>query len=107
MPSTNEHIAARDDLDLQHRLIAAAEQAGIDNAASRVAQSLGALVSRTIEVNGQTTSVTAVHAYANGQRAALLASDAALPAGLNPAAVTDAHLQAAVMAVLGEAAPTE
>lgn len=106
MPSTNEHIASRDDLDLQHRLIAAAEQAGIDDAASRVATALGKLVSKTIEVNGETTSITAVHAYANSVRNQLLASDAAMPPGLNPGAVTDAHLQAAVMAVLGEGAGT-
>lgn len=106
MPSTTEHIAARDDIDLQYRLIAAAEQAGLENASSRVATALGKLVSQPIEVNGETTSLTAVHAYAAAVRKEYLADDRALPPGQNPGAVTDAHLQAAVMAVLGTT-PTE
>ena len=105
MPSTTEHIAARDDIDLQHRLIAAAEQSGINNAASRVATALGTLVSHPIEVNGETTSLTAVHAYAAAVRKEYLEDERALPPGLNPGAVTDAHLAAAVLAVLGT--PTE
>lgn len=105
MSTTSEHIAARDDLDLQHRLIAAAEQAGLENASSRVAVALGALVSKPIEVNGETTSLTAVHAYAAAVRKEYLADDRSLPPGLNPGAVTDAHLLAAVQAVLST--PTE
>lgn len=100
MPSTSEHIAARDDLDLQLRLIAAAEQAGIPNAQSAVVSNLGALISRPIVVNGEETTVTTVHAYAAAVRRDLLASEAAMSPGLNPGAVTDDHLRAALAAVL-------
>lgn len=107
MTTTAQHIAARDDRDLQQRLIAAAEQAGIPNAASIVAGSLGALVSRPITVNGEQTSLTAVHAYASAVRSELLEDDRLLPPGLNPGAVTDAHLTAAVLEVLSAPAEPE
>lgn len=106
MPTTSEHIAARDDLDLQKRLIAAAEQTGIENAASRVASALGTLVSRPIEVHGELVSLADVHAYAAAVRREYLSDERAMPPGLNPGAVTDDHLRAAVMAVLGEDAGT-
>ncbi|QBI98124.1 hypothetical protein SEA_FIREMAN_41 [Microbacterium phage Fireman] len=99
--TTSQHIAARDDLDLQHRLIAAAEQMGISNASSTIASNLGTLISRTITVNGEETTLTKVHAYADGVRRNLLASEAAMPPGLNPGAVTDEHLRAAILAVTG------
>lgn len=105
MPTTNEHIAARDDVDLQRRLVAAAEQAGIPNAASAVSSNLGALVSKPLTVNGQATSLTAVHAYASALRAQLLENPALLPPGQNPAAVTDELLQAAVAEVLQTGTP--
>lgn len=101
MPSTTEHIAARDDLDLQKRLIAAAEQLGFENAQGIVAAKLGALVSASVEVGGQPTSVAAVHAYAADVRRIHLADDKALPPGLNPGAVTDEILAAAITTVLG------
>lgn len=100
MSSTNEHIAARDDLDLQHRLIAKAEQMGLDNAQYAVAPLLGKLISAPITVNGEETHITKVHAYAALTRTQLLQSDAALPPGQNPSAVTDAHLEAAIRAVV-------
>ncbi|QDH93280.1 hypothetical protein QC999_gp70 [Microbacterium phage Cressida] len=106
MPTTNEHIEARDDLDLQHRFIAAAEQMDVPNAASAVASALGALISRPITVNGEQTSVTQVHAYAAAVRREHLADPKALPPGLNPGAVTDDHLRAAIAAVL-PTTPTE
>lgn len=106
MPSTTEHIAARDDDDLQRRLIAAAEQAGIEDARSRVSVALGRLVSSPIQVNGETTSLTAVHAYAAAVRKEYLSDERALPPGQNPGAVTDAHLAAAVQAVLVDGAGT-
>lgn len=98
--TTAQHIAARDDLDLQQRLIAAAEQMGITAAQSAVVQNLGALISKPITVNGEETTVTKVHGYASQVRAELLASAAALPPGLNPSAVTDDHLRAAIAAVI-------
>jgi hypothetical protein len=100
MPTTNEHIAARDDLDLQYRLIAAAEQMEIPNAQGAVASVLGTLISRPITVNGEETTITRVHAYAAGVRAEHLADPKALPPGKNPAAVTDDHLRAAIAAVI-------
>lgn len=105
MTSTNEHISARDDLDLQNRLIAAAEQLDLPNARSAVAQVLGKLVSAPIVVNGETTSLTTVHAYASAVRKDLLESEAAMPPGLNPGAVTDDHLRAALVAVLSAGLP--
>ncbi|QHB37030.1 hypothetical protein QDA00_gp73 [Microbacterium phage Matzah] len=100
MPTTNEHIEARDDLDLQRRLIAAAEQMEIPNAQSAVVSVLGTLISRPIIVNGEETTITRVHAYAAGVRREHLADDRALPPGLNPGAVTDDHLRAALTAVI-------
>ena len=41
-----------------------------------------------------------VHAYAASVRRDLLAAEAAMPPGLNPGAVTDDHLRAALAAVL-------
>lgn len=90
--SSSEHIRARDDIDLQKRLIAVAEQAGVPNAASAVATKLGELVSRPLEVNGQQTSLTALHAYAVSQTTP--------PPGANLTILTDAALAAAVAAVL-------
>lgn len=81
MPTTAEHIAARDDVDLQRRLVAAAEQAGISNAASEVSANLGRLISLT-------------------DAKALIGVLLAPPPGQNPGAVTDPILAAAVQAVL-------
>ena len=100
MPTTSEHIAARDDVDLQLRLIAAAEQMGIPNAQGAVVSVLGSLISKTVTVNGEETSLAKVHAYASAVRRDLLASEAAMPPGLNPGAVTDDHLRAALATVL-------
>jgi hypothetical protein len=92
--TTAQHIAARDDADLTARLIAAAEQAHIPNADNFVATQKGRIIST--EVGGST--LTAVHAYAKN---AYDEAVAALPPrpGLNPAAVTDEQLAAAVQAV--------
>lgn len=103
MTTTTEHIDARDDFDLQRRLTAAAEQLGVPDAASRVAMALGTLVSTPITVNGENTSITAVHAYAAAVRKEYLDDARAMAPGLNPGAVTDAHLSAAVTAVIGTA----
>lgn len=100
MVTTMQHIAARDDLDIQHRLIAAAEQSEIPNASSIVAQNIGKLVSASIVVNGETTSIAAVHAYAADVRDQYLADERAMSPGLNPGAVTDVILAAALQAVM-------
>lgn len=100
MPTSTEHIAARDDLDLQKRLIAVAEQMGYPNAQGAIVANLGGLISREIEVNGATTLAT-VHAYAAAVRRDHLADEKAMPPGLNPGAVTDDHIRAAISAVLG------
>lgn len=84
------------------RLIAAAEQAGFPSAGGAITQAIGRLISVPIVVNGEQTSLTAVHAYAAAVRREHLADDKALAPGLNPRAVTDAHLRAAIEAVLGE-----
>ena len=107
MATTSEHIAARDDLDLQSRLVAAAEQAGVEDAAGQVYNNLGALMATPITVNGEETTVTAVHAYAAAVRREHLAAPQALPPGLNPGAVTDAHLHAAIQAVIVAESPQE
>lgn len=99
MATTPQHIAARDDLDLQKRLIAAAEQAGIANASSVIATNLGTMISKEIEVNGEMTTLAEVHAYASDVREDYLSDERAMPPGLNPGAVTDVHLAAAVAAV--------
>lgn len=93
--TTAQHIAARNDTDLRNRLVAAAEQAHIPNAQNFVDQNLGTLVAT--EVDGQST-ITTVHAYAADVRRQALEALPPLP-GINPGAVTDAHLATAVSAV--------
>ena len=89
MATIAEHIAARNDLDLLARLVAAAERAGIDNAQAWAETHRGALVSTDI---GDTT-VADVHAYA-------VATYEPTPRpGENPSAVTDDQIEAAVAAV--------
>jgi len=93
--TTAQHIAARNDANLAARLTAVAEQAQIPNAETFVQMNMGRLVSAPIE--GDTT-VTAVHAYA-AEVYRVAVSELPPPPGLNPAAVTDAQLAEAVMAV--------
>ena len=100
MTSTAEHMAARDDRDLIDRFIAAAELLSIPEARTVIVDALPALISQQIEVNGESTTVASVYAWASSERRKILASDAALPPGRNPSAVTDDHLRAAVLAVL-------
>lgn len=100
--TTAQHMAARDDKDLEARIIAAAEQAHIDNPESFVRTNIGRIISTDI---GGGTTITSVHAYADlNYRNAL----AALPKkpGLDPAAVTDQQLAQAIQAVWAPA-PTE
>lgn len=101
--TTAQHIAARDDSDLVARLVAAAEQAHIDNPEAFVRTNIGRIISTDI---GSGTTITAVHAYAdlNYQNAI-----AALPKkpGLDPAAVTDQQLSQAIQAVWAPTSPAE
>ena len=93
--TTAQHMAARDDVDLVARLVAAAEQAHVDNPEQFVRTNVGRIISTDI---GGGTTITSVHAYAdlNYQNAV-----AALPQkpGLDPAAVTDQQLAQAIQAV--------
>jgi hypothetical protein len=93
--TTAQHIAARDDKALTARLIAVAEQAQIPNPDGFVAANVGRLVSTEISAS---TTLTTVHAYAAGQYQNAVAALPPLP-GLDPGAVTDAQLAAAVQAV--------
>lgn len=93
--TTAQHIAARNDKDLFDRFVAVAEQQHILNATEFVRSAIGDLVSTPID--GEST-VTSVHAYATAVYEAALAALPPKP-GLNPAAVTDAQLLAAVNAV--------
>lgn len=101
MESTTSHIAARDDENLQKRLIAAAEQMGYLNAQQAIISSLGKLVSAPVEIGSDTSNITKVHEYATLKQQEVLTSAAAMPPGLNPSAVTDTILRAAITAVLG------
>jgi hypothetical protein len=93
--TTAQHMAARDDEDLTARLVAVAEQASIPNPASFVKSNIGRLVSTEIDT---ATTLTSVHAYATGQYEIAVAALPPRP-GVNPAAVTDTQLAAAVQAV--------
>lgn len=98
MATTAEHLAARADINLNERLMAAAEQGGVVDAQAWVTANLGALLTAQVA-----TSQTIVDVYGS----ALVGYEAALAAvppapGKNPAAVTDEHLSAAIAAVLAQ-----
>ena len=95
--TTAQHIAARDDIDLVARLIAAAEQAHIPNPDSFVRTNVGKLISTQI---GDGSTITAVHAYASTVYQQAVAALPPKP-GANPAAVTDTQLTQAIQAVWG------
>lgn len=95
MASTTQHINARNDPDLLDRFVAAAEQAGLDNASAWIQSNMGRLV--TVDVaDGQT--VADVHAYAAENRDNYIAATPPRP-GANLGAVTDTHLGAAIAAI--------
>lgn len=89
MATIAEHIAARNDADLRGRLVAAAEREGIPAAAHWVESQVGQLVAA--DLGG--TTVADVHAYA------VATYEPSPRPGQNPAAVTDAQIEAAVQAV--------
>lgn len=89
MATLAEHIAARNDVDLLARFVAAAEVAGIDNPQGWAEQHRGELVAAPIDG----TTCADVHAYA-------VATYQPTPRpGANPAAVTDDQIKAAVQKV--------
>lgn len=96
MTTTAEHLAARQDEDLIQRLIAAAEQAGVHDADTWVRDNIGALI--TAPVAGDST-ISSVHAYANNVYKTAVSALPPRP-GLDPAAVVDSYLAAAVAEVI-------
>jgi hypothetical protein len=93
--TTAQHIAARDDTELISRLVAAAEQAHIPNPERFVWDNRGIIISTDI---GEGSTITTVHAYASTVYEQAVAALPPKP-GLNPAAVTDSQLSAALQAV--------
>ena len=94
MATLTETIAARDDLDLQARVIAAAQEAGQD--AAWASQLIGRIITTKISGTdeGQTTTIADVYAYARAHWDPTQASP-----GSNPAACTDDQIRAAVRAL--------
>lgn len=84
MASLTDHLAATRDGDLTARIIAAAEQAGIPGAQTWVEARRGTLVS--VDLDGST--LADVLAYARAQKG--------LPAGADPAFITDEQIRSAV-----------
>jgi hypothetical protein len=98
MPTTSQHINARNDLDLQQRFIAMAEMEEIPDAAAWVSQNMSKLVNVDVE-NGQ--KVSDVYNYAKEVRDNHIASTP-LPPGKNLGAVTDTHISTAIAAINAE-----
>lgn len=99
MATTAEHVAARRDTDLFDRFVAAAAQGGVKNPVLWVRENIDALL--TAPVSGNST-IAGVHGYASlNYKQELAAMPAApLPPGVNPAAVIDEFLAAAVAHVI-------
>jgi len=103
MATTAQHIATRNDSDLLERVVAAAEQAGIPNATQWAQLNIGSLI--TIPVEG-TQTISDVYSYAMEVRQNAVNALPPLP-GINPGAVTDTHLAAAIkVAITPETEPT-
>lgn len=100
--TTAMHIAARADADLLERLIAAAEMQGIPSAAGWVQQNIGTIISTPL-TEGQDT-IASVFDFAKGSYEAAVAALPPKP-GLNPAAVTDAYMAQAILALITPAEP--
>lgn len=89
--TTTAHIiAASGDPHLRERLVAAAAKAGIPDGGSLVSRDVMAIMCQPVTEAGDT--IASVYAYAVAQMPP--------PPGQNPAAVTDAHLAAAVAAIV-------
>jgi len=96
MATTTQHIAARNDPDLLDRFIAAAEQAGVEDASRIVQTNMGKLVTQPV---GDGQVIADVHAFAANAREEYIAATPER-AGANLAAVTDAQLASAIAAIL-------
>lgn len=96
MPTTTQHINAKNDQDLLARFVAQAEMLNIPNAAGWVYDNLSGLISADVS-SGQT--VADVHAYASEVRANYVAATPPLP-GKNLGAVTDTNLSVAIQSLL-------
>lgn len=96
MASTAQHIEARADQDLMARLAASAEMQGVPSAMGWVQSHIGELL--IVPVDGSQTIVD-MHAYASDVRKQAVAALPPEP-GINPGAVTDAHLSTAIESVL-------
>lgn len=92
MATLAQIITARDDRDLQSRIIAAVQEAGLEETWARPL--MGRLVTQPIPAESGATTIADVYAYA----AAVWTPDKAAP-GSNPAAVTDTQIRAAVAAL--------
>lgn len=99
MATTTQHINARNDPDLLDRFIAAAEQAGVEDASRIVQANMGKLVTQPV---GDAQVIADVHAFAATARDEYLAATPDRP-GADLARVTDAQLASAIRAVF---APT-
>lgn len=102
MPTTAQHIAARSDNDLLARFIAKAEMMP-DVPAEWIQQNIVKLIQVPV-AEGKT--ITDVHAFAAGSREAYIAATPPSP-GVNPAAVLDSYLEAAILAVKNPVPPEE
>jgi hypothetical protein len=96
MSTSAEHMAARGDNDLLQRFAAVAEQEGMANAQSWVAQNMGQLVNQKVDGNQK---VSDVFAYAANTRREYVEATPPMP-GANLGAVTDDHIRTAVAALL-------
>jgi hypothetical protein len=94
MPSTSDFLAATTDPDLIRRIQAAAQIAGIANADQWAQANLVAVCLH--DANGST--IVDVYAYASDVRRQYVAATPP-PPGLNPGAVTDPQLTAAIEAL--------
>lgn len=96
-PTSNQILAAAGDLDLRERLIAlAAQDPTITDPHAWVNSRLQQIVGVAIDSNGEATTIASVYDYA------VATYQPTPPPGKNLAAVTDAHLRAAITNVKGE-----
>lgn len=97
--TTAQYMNAKGDMDLLSRFIAKAELMGIEDASSKIQASYRSLITTPVQ-DGQ--SAADVYAYAAETRETYIKNTPPAP-GLNPGAVTDAHLETAINAVLNPA----
>lgn len=103
MPNTQEYITAKGDSDLLSRLIARAEMMNVDDPANWVQINMSKLIQASIA--GPDDTIVSVFSFAKQHREDYIAAIPPAP-GADLAAVTDAHLTAAINAVRGETPTT-